>query len=711
MDSAMQAEKQSPETCGFDVDEWNEGKDKALALPFDSHIMDFGPQNTLVRKITKDQLAGNRGKAILCVSRGELGVLNEKIKDLWAKIRYHEGKAIEMAEISSQKGVELEKAQKEIQALKKQLAFTTARLTRAQEANRGDGSLEDLPDHLALQDSMPYTLSLEEAELLQMRAADHESSVLSAQDRDGSQNVQQLSIQDLDETAGTIMTIPSAIEQREDGNVEALQNALQELQVAERQRKEANRRNRTLQNVIDTVHKGINEERKRCESTRHEARRARSEVVVLRHLLGQLGQSKEMSDSGLVAKSAAVEHQLQEAQVVAQQTVAEKETQLEEALKRAQQLEEEKQVLQAEVEQKQPALLQEKDSLQQQLQQAQQAQVVAQQTVAEKETQLEEESARALQLEEDNWDKENKINELKAQLKLMKEQFSLEKEQEAEASEDLRKKQLEDLKQQMQSEAQQYAASLQELARKEIERFRAEMACKDEQVNSEVQQKTSLQHQLQEAVSSLAQVQQAERERQMELEEALAHARQLEEEKRRVQESYNDMQVQLQQSQPAFREENGRLQLREALQESPPGPASFDISTPRSHRSAWADSPEERRPDDAIVAENKQLHQRIAVVEEEKAIMMQNLRDHVMQLARENWDLKNRAGLSEEPSRRSASMKVPPQESMSNGGADEGGSGGWLLSTILSPFLTEGDMREIHAESYVEEHFDRQSAA
>eukprot|EP00434_Breviolum_minutum_P041146 symbB.v1.2.036599.t1/scaffold5201.1/size46531/1 len=698
-----------------------------------------------------------------------------------------------MAEISSQKGVELEKAQKEIQALKKQLAFTTARLTRAQEANRGDGSLEDLPDHLALQDSMPYTLSLEEAELLQMRAADHESSVLSAQDRDCSQNVQQLSIQDLDETAGTIMTIPSAIEQREDGNVEALQNALQELQVAERQRKEANRRNRTLQNVIDTVHKGINEERKRCESTRHEARRARSEVVVLRHLLGQLGQSKETSDSGLVAKSAAVEHQLQEArksheiaeslpgdeaeveqkqpallqekdslqqqlqqaqqaQMVAQQTVAEKETQLEEALKRAEELEEEKQVLQAEVEQKQPALLQEKDSLQQQLQQAQQAQVVAQQTVAEKETQLEEESARALQLEEDNWDKENKINELKAQLKLMKERFSLEKEQEAEASEDLRKKQLEDLKQQMQSEAQQYAASLQELARKEIERlraemackdeqvdsevqqktalqqqlhmfsllfrtatvtngkqeknctvklavsslaqvqqaererqmqleealaharqleeekrrvqesyndmqaealkraeeleeekqvlqaeadqlrkkqledlkqqmqseaqqyaaslqelarkeidrFRAEMACKDEQVNSEVQQKTALQHQLQEAVSSLAQVQQAERERQMQLEEALAHARQLEEEKRRVQESYNDMQVQLQQSQPAFREENGRLQLREALQESPPGPASFDISTPRSHRSAWADSPEERRPDDAI---------------------------------------------------------------------------------------------------------------
>eukprot|EP00434_Breviolum_minutum_P041148 symbB.v1.2.036601.t1/scaffold5201.1/size46531/3 len=69
MDSAMQAEKQSPETCGFDVDEWNEGKDKALALPFDSHIMDFGPQNTLVRKITRDQLAGNRGKAILCKKR------------------------------------------------------------------------------------------------------------------------------------------------------------------------------------------------------------------------------------------------------------------------------------------------------------------------------------------------------------------------------------------------------------------------------------------------------------------------------------------------------------------------------------------------------------------------------------------------------------------------------------------------------------------
>eukprot|EP00913_Durusdinium_trenchii_P020641 g19385.t1 len=34
------------------------------------------------------------------------------------------------------------------------------------------------------------------------------------------------------------------------------------------------------------------------------------------------------------------------------------------------------------------------------------------------------------------------------------------------------------------------------------------------------------------------------------------------------------------------------------------------------------------------------------------------------------------------------------------GTSSSSGSGSWLLSTILSPFLTDGDMREIHAESY-----------
>ncbi|CAK9014625.1 unnamed protein product, partial [Durusdinium trenchii] len=125
----------------------------------------------------------------------------------------------------------------------------------------------------------------------------------------------------------------------------------------------------------------------------------------------------------------------------------------------------------------------------------------------------------------------------------------------------------------------------------------------------------------------------------------------------------------------AFQERDQRVQ-----DEPYEGPASFDISTPRSMKSPWADSPEEKRPDDAIVAENRQLHQRLSVAEEEKAIMMQNLRDHIKQLARENWDLKFKAGLIEDSTRSQSAKEAPLQESMNNPGTSS--SSGVKLSAL-----------------------------
>eukprot|EP00435_Cladocopium_sp_Y103_P071404 s393_g37.t1 len=71
-------------------DEWNEGHDKALALPFTvSFITDFGPQTTLLhcgsfvclpksQRITKEQLLAGKRKAILCVSLGDLQAFSMK---------------------------------------------------------------------------------------------------------------------------------------------------------------------------------------------------------------------------------------------------------------------------------------------------------------------------------------------------------------------------------------------------------------------------------------------------------------------------------------------------------------------------------------------------------------------------------------------------------------------------------------------------------
>jgi len=69
--------------------------------------------------------------------------------------------------------------------------------------------------------------------------------------------------------------------------------------------------------------------------------------------------------------------------------------------------------------------------------------------------------------------------------------------------------------------------------------------------------------------------------------------------------------------------------------------------------------------------------------------MLENLRENIKQLARENYDLKNKVSTGHRDD-------VDPKEDLQPSG------GGWL-SYVIAPFLTDSDMREIHAETYVEE--------
>jgi len=95
--------------------------------------------------------------------------------------------------------------------------------------------------------------------------------------------------------------------------------------------------------------------------------------------------------------------------------------------------------------------------------------------------------------------------------------------------------------------------------------------------------------------------------------------------------------------------------------------------------------------DRQLQEQNKQLQLRISAVEEEKVVMLGTMREHVMQLARENYDLRQQ--LSE------AGARSRPQEADA---AETQPQSGWL-EYVLSPFLTDSDKREIHAEHYVEE--------
>lgn len=133
-----------------------------------------------------------------------------------------------------------------------------------------------------------------------------------------------------------------------------------------------------------------------------------------------------------------------------------------------------------------------------------------------------------------------------------------------------------------------------------------------------------------------------------------------------------------------------------------------------------------------LLAQCKQLQLRLAAVEEEKTVMLAEMRKHLLQLARDNYDLKQRpqalsprsAPVHECDVASTSAALVPAQSQMGDARASDtvvdagsggttpdvrveaaGGSasgGGWL-SYVFSPFLTESDMREIHAEAYVGE--------
>eukprot|EP00439_Symbiodinium_sp_Y106_P075997 s2747_g15.t1 len=131
--------------------------------------------------------------------------------------------------------------------------------------------------------------------------------------------------------------------------------------------------------------------------------------------------------------------------------------------------------------------------------------------------------------------------------------------------------------------------------------------------------------------------------------------------------------------------------------------ACFDISTPRSSKSPWAESPEAAQvaevagaEQSGLLAENRLLRERLSAFEEEKATSLQALREQVMLLARENYDLKHGV-------RQAEASPMEAKEVPAGSGAASEGDQRWWLSAIFSPFLTEGDMREIHAQSRLDE--------
>eukprot|EP00927_Polykrikos_kofoidii_P005676 TRINITY_DN12250_c0_g2_i2.p1 TRINITY_DN12250_c0_g2~~TRINITY_DN12250_c0_g2_i2.p1 ORF type:complete len:2387 (+),score=604.80 TRINITY_DN12250_c0_g2_i2:67-7227(+) len=126
---------------------------------------------------------------------------------------------------------------------------------------------------------------------------------------------------------------------------------------------------------------------------------------------------------------------------------------------------------------------------------------------------------------------------------------------------------------------------------------------------------------------------------------------------------------------------------------------------------AMMTSSTEGAPAEKIV---KQFQQRIRDIEEEKALVSSQMREHILQLARENYDLKQQLANSQAPAANTTVSTVISQEAKKPSPANTaatplvtpetsaGGGGGWL-SYVFSPFLTDSDMREIHAETYVDD--------
>jgi len=84
--------------------------------------------------------------------------------------------------------------------------------------------------------------------------------------------------------------------------------------------------------------------------------------------------------------------------------------------------------------------------------------------------------------------------------------------------------------------------------------------------------------------------------------------------------------------------------------------------------------------------------------------MVEHMRERIRQLARENDDLKQL-----QLQRLATGSPLTEQQqaktlALSEGAAQNPGDGsGTWLSYVLAPFLTESDLREIHADSYVDE--------
>eukprot|EP00439_Symbiodinium_sp_Y106_P048762 s3212_g6.t1 len=152
--------------------------------------------------------------------------------------------------------------------------------------------------------------------------------------------------------------------------------------------------------------------------------------------------------------------------------------------------------------------------------------------------------------------------------------------------------------------------------------------------------------------------------------------------------------------------------------------ACFDISTPRSSESPEAAQVAVAEAEHSgLLAENKLLRERLSASEEEKATSLQSLREQVMLLARENYDLKHGVrqakAASPEAKEHRLSHGLSREVPAGSGAASEGDQRWWQcrlelgdtsgaqlkmkLSAIFSPFLTERDMREIHAQSRLDE--------
>mmetsp|Transcript_51915 Transcript_51915/g.151203 ORF Transcript_51915/g.151203 Transcript_51915/m.151203 type:complete len:1884 (+) Transcript_51915:170-5821(+) len=169
----------------------------------------------------------------------------------------------------------------------------------------------------------------------------------------------------------------------------------------------------------------------------------------------------------------------------------------------------------------------------------------------------------------------------------------------------------------------------------------------------------------------------------------------------------------------------------------------FTVSQPKTVASSDISASEAlKRPEQSMVdkleyerlsKQCKDLQRRVQAVEEEKTIMLHDMREHILQLARENFDLKSQThhhqlqqqylgqpiALQTEPLAMPLNLPqggsrpsdtAPSQSTMDipNLAIDSSvnkvmqeepkASGGWL-SYVLSPFLTDSDLREIHAES------------